>query len=188
MFTRRAFAILSGAALAGPLLPRRPLDPHVLPPGPEPHIADYGHGPSPEESAQTDGLRSEFLMELTLETLPAHRLGEAHAGRLVVPISGGSFSGPRLRGTVMGPGGDWIVERPDGSRTLDVRLLLQTDDGKTIYASWRGIAYPEADGSLFARILPLFETGAPEYSWLNNVVAVGVYKGRGIAYRIYRVL
>jgi hypothetical protein len=38
--------------------------------------------------------------------------------------------------------------------------------------------------------LPLFETAAPKYAWLNNVVAVGVYRpdlGK-IAYRIYRIL
>jgi len=42
---------------------------------------------------------------------------------------------------------------------------------------------------LFARIQPVFESGAPRYSWLNNVVAVGVYRGGGkIAYRIYQIL
>lgn len=94
-----------------------------------------------------------------------------------------------LKGTVISPGGDWILERPDGSRVLDVRLLLQTDDAQSMYVSWRGIAYTPPGGELFARILPVFETGAPRYSWLNNVVAVGVYRGGGkIAYRIYRIL
>jgi uncharacterized protein DUF3237 len=38
--------------------------------------------------------------------------------------------------------------------------------------------------------LPVFETTAPKYAWLNNVVAVGVYRpdlGK-IAYRMYRIL
>jgi len=38
--------------------------------------------------------------------------------------------------------------------------------------------------------LPIFETAAAKYAWLNNVVAVGVYRpdlGK-IAYRIYRIL
>jgi hypothetical protein len=82
------------------------------------------------------------------------------------------------------------VQRPDGSRVLDVRILLQTDDGQQIYMSWRGIAYALPGGALFARILPPFETAAPKYAWLNNVIAVDVYRpdiGK-IAYRIYRVL
>jgi hypothetical protein len=140
-------------------------------------------------AAQGDTLQSELLIDLTLETQPPHQLGAASAGRLVVPVSGGTFAGPRMKGTIIGPGGDWIVERPDGSRVLDVRILLETDDAQTIYMSWRGIAYTPPGGELFARIVPVFETGAPRYSWLNNVVAVGVYRGGGkIAYRIYAIL
>jgi hypothetical protein len=118
-------------------------------------------------------------------------VGAVASGRLVVPVSGGTFEGPRMKGTVLTPGGDWILERPDGSRVLDVRILLQTDDAQTIYVSWRGIAYtpPAGGGKLFARIVPVFETGAPRYAWLNDVVAVGVCRGGGkIAYRIYRIL
>jgi hypothetical protein len=59
-----------------------------------------------------------------------------------------------------------------------------------IYVSWRGIAYTSPGGALFARILPVFETGAPKYAWLNNVVAVGVYRGLSgkVAYRVYQIL
>lgn len=107
-----------------------------------------------------------------------------------MPVSGGTFAGPRFKGTIIPPGGDWIVQRPDGSRVLDVRILLQTDDGQKIYVSWRGIASASPGGALNARILPVFETAAAKYAWLNNVVAVGVYRpdlGK-IAYRIYRIL
>jgi hypothetical protein len=138
---------------------------------------------------QGDSLQSELLVDLTLETQPAHQIGTAAGGRLIVPVSGGTFEGPRMRGMIISPGGDWILERQDGSRVLDVRILLQTDDAQTIYMSWRGIAYTPPGGELFARIVPVFETGAPRYSWLNNVVAVGVYRGGDkIAYRIYRIL
>ena len=139
---------------------------------------------------QDEKLQSEFLFDLKLETQAPQNLGSAGSGRLIVPVSGGSFAGPGLRGTIVAPGGDWIVQRPDGSRVLDVRILLQTEDGQKIYMSWRGIAYAPPGGALFARILPLFETAAPKYAWLNNVVAVGVYRpdlGK-IAYRVYRIL
>ena len=146
-----------------------------------------GQSPRP---AKDDKLQSEFLLDLTLETQTPHNLGSAGGGRLIVPVSGGTFAGPRLKGTVIPPGGDWIVQRPDGSRILDVRILLQTDDGQKIYMSWRGIAYTPPGGALYARILPVFETTAPKYAWLNNVVAVGVYRPElgKIAYRIYRIL
>ena len=138
-----------------------------------------------------DKLQSEFLFDLNLEVGTPQNLGSAGGGRLIVPVSGGTFAGHGLKGTIVAPGGDWIVQRPDGSRVLDVRILLQTDDGQKIYMSWRGIAYaPPGGGALFARIVPLFETAAPKYAWLNNVVAVGVYRpdlGK-IAYRVYRIL
>jgi Protein of unknown function (DUF3237) len=141
-------------------------------------------------AVKDDKLQSELLLDLTLEAQTPHNLGSASGGRLIVPVSGGTFTGPRVKGTVIPPGGDWIVQRIDGSRVLDVRILFQTDDGEKIYVSWRGIAYTPPDGSFNARILPVFETTAPKYAWLNNVVAVGVYRpdlGK-IAYRVYRIL
>jgi hypothetical protein len=168
--TRRTFAKLSAAAAATAV---------------EPLLASSRLA----ASAQDDKLQSEFLLNLTLDTQPAHETGAGGGGLLVVPVSGGTFEGPRMKGTVIGPGGDWIVERPDGSRVLDVRILLQTDDAQTIYMSWRGIAYTPPGGQLVARILPMFETRAPRYVWLNNVIAVGVYRGGGkIAYRIDQIL
>jgi hypothetical protein len=109
---------------------------------------------------------------------------------VAVAIAGGTFQGPRLRGTLVPPGGDWIVGRPDGSSVLDVRAVLQTDDEQKILMTWRGIAYSMPNGALHARILPLFETGSARYAWLNNVVAVGVLRpvpGK-ISYRIYEIL
>ena len=140
--------------------------------------------------AQDDKLQSEFLLDLTLEAQTPQNLASTGSSRLIVPVSGGTFTGPSLKGTIIPPGGDWIVQRPDGSRVLDVRILLQTDDGQKIYVSWRGIAATTPDGKFNARILPVFETAAPKYAWLNSVVAVGVYRpdlGK-IAYRVYRIL
>jgi hypothetical protein len=138
-------------------------------------------------AAEEEKLQSEFLLDLTLETRLPSAVG---AGRLVVPVSGGSFEGPRLKGTIVPPGGDWIVKRPDGSSVLDVRLMLRTDDAQNIYMNWRGVAYPQQSGALYARITPLFETAAAKYAWLNNLVAVGVYRpGKSeIAYRVYQIL
>ena len=139
---------------------------------------------------QASELQSEFLLDLTIDAASPHEVGPPGAGRLVVPIAGGSFEGPRLKGTIVPPAGDWILERTDGSRVLDVRALLQTEDAQTIFVSWRGVAYTQADGRLFARILPMFETQSATYSWLNDVVGVGLYlpaPGK-IRYRVFRIL
>ena len=71
-------------------------------------------------------------MDLILDTQPANNIGSIGVNRVIVPVSGGTFDGPKLKGTVL-PGADWIVRRPDGSSVLDVRIILQTDDAQKIY-------------------------------------------------------
>ena len=137
-----------------------------------------------------DALRSEFLLHLTLETQPPQTVGSPGGDRFIVSVSGGTFEGPRLRGTIANSGGDWIVVRSDGSRLLDVRIVLLTDDGEKIFVTWRGIAYTARDGALVSRIAPLFETNGQKYAWLNNVISVGVYQpgDKKITYDVYQVL
>jgi hypothetical protein len=145
---------------------------------------------SPAPAGEGDRLQSELLFDLTLERGPANTVGSVGVNRVVVGVVGGAFEGPKLKGTVVAPSGDWIVARPDGSSLLDMRMLLQTDDGQKIYMTGRGIAYTPQGGALHARVLPMFETGAAKYAWMNNVVAAGVYRpmpGK-IAYRIYQIL
>jgi hypothetical protein len=183
--SRRTFAVLSAAAMAPVLLAG--------------DLAASGAGDTPVAKPTTnpaapaadDGtLRSEILFDLVFDKGPANVVGSPGGNRVIVPVLGGTFEGPGIKGTVGNPSGDWIVGRPDGSSVLDLRLLLQTDDAQKIYMANRGIAYTMQDGSLYARIQPLFETGAAKYAWINNVVAVGVYRpmpGK-IAYRVYRIL
>jgi Protein of unknown function (DUF3237) len=143
--------------------------------------------PLPSSAAETEELRSQFLFDLALTAQPP---AEISSDRMVVAVSSGTFEGPRLKGTIIGPAGDWMVKRPDGSRVLDVRTLFQTDDSQRIYMTCRGIAYTPPGGALYARIQPMFETGAAKYAWLNNIIAVGVYRpvpGK-IVYRVYEIL
>jgi hypothetical protein len=84
------------------------------------------------QSSADDRLQSELLMDLILDTQPANNIGSIGVNRVIVPVSGGTFDGPKLKGTVL-PGADWIVRRPDGSSVLDVRIILQTDDAQKIY-------------------------------------------------------
>jgi Protein of unknown function (DUF3237) len=149
-----------------------------------------GDAASPPQAPEADRLQSEFLFDFTIERGTANNVGGPGANRVVVPVMGGTFAGPKLKGTVAGPAGDWITVRSDGSSALDLRVILQTDDAQKIYMKSRGVAYTLPDGALFARILPVFETGAANYAYLNDVVAVGVYRqvpGK-VAYRVYRIL
>jgi len=85
--------------------------------------------------------------------------------------------------------GDWVLERADGSRRLDVRITLETHDGALIYASYLGIIHrPAGDGSTsYFRTAPLFETAAEQYDGLNHILAVGYGRRAGaqVAYSVY---
>ena len=146
-------------------------------------------GVGAQSPAADEKLQSELLMDLILDTQPANNIGSIGVNRVIVPVSGGTFEGPKLKGTVL-PGGDWIVRRPDGSSILDVRIILQTDDAQKIYLQYRGISYTPKDGAQYWRIVPVFETGSEKYLWLNNIVAVGVHRtlpGK-VAYRVFQIL
>ena len=85
-------------------------------------------------------LSVEHLFTLTATTRrSATVIGGPQGSRVIVDASSGTFEGPKMKGTVQGPGGDWVTSRPDGSALLDVRMLLQTDDGAVILMQFKGI-------------------------------------------------
>ena len=94
-----------------------------------------------------------------------------HDGTLkIFPVTGGSFEGERLRGKVLAGGGDWVTARSNGTMTLDLRVTLETDDGSLIYMTFTGI---RDDANGYFRTVPRFETAAPQYTFLNRLLAVG---------------
>src|SRR6266853_1851796 len=117
---------------------------------------------------------------------PPQKLGTVpHGIRSIVPVTGGDFEGPRLRGKVLPGGGDWLLLRPDGVLELDLRITLETDDQALIYMTFQGLRH----GSYF-RTLPRFETSADAYAFLNRIVSVGMGEARpdGAVHRIDEIL
>ena len=111
------------------------------------------------------------LMRLRLTTAATLEVGSTPHGMLsVFPITGGSFDGERLRGLVLG-GADWVTAAADGTFELDLRLTLETDDGALIHMTFSGV---RDDANHYFRTLPRFETAAPNYAFLNRLLAVGI--------------
>jgi hypothetical protein len=117
-----------------------------------------------------------------------------HGQRRVINITGGAFSGPRLSGRILPGGADWQVVRSDGIAELDARYTLETDDGALIYITNWGLRHgPPAvisrlsagdkvdPSEYYFRTTPVFETGAPEYAWLNGIISVAVGERRADA-------
>jgi hypothetical protein len=125
------------------------------------------------------------------------------AYRRIGVVPGGIFEGERLSGEVLEGGSDWQSIRRDGSTTLDVRLVLKTTDDALIGMTYRGIRQGAPDAiarlekgevidptSYYFRIAPAFETEAPHYAWLNNVVGIGIGHrfAEGPVYSVFEVL
>jgi hypothetical protein len=150
-------------------------------------------------------LRSRLLFTVSMTLHPFQELGTTPLGvRRIIPVAGGTFEGPRLAGRVVAQaGGDWLLMRSDGVYQPDVRLTLETNDGALILMTYRGIRHAPADVSdrlargekvrpdeYYLRTAPFFETSAPRYMWLNNVVSVGVGERLpdGVVYRVFEIL
>jgi hypothetical protein len=141
---------------------------------------------APAAGARPDALRSEFLMDLILETSSSATLGS----RRIVAVTGGTFEGPKLKGAVHAPGADWTMRMSNDLTILDVRTLLMTDDEQPIYCSYRGVVHRPAGGETYWRVLPIFETASPKYDWLNTIVTVGVSFTipQRVSYRLFQIL
>ncbi|WP_201295282.1 MULTISPECIES: DUF3237 domain-containing protein [Nocardia] len=149
------------------------------------------------------GIETRPLFDVVVDLAPPLPIGN---GRVLFGAAGGSFEGQKLRGAVEPGGGDWALFRQDGSMMLDVRLTLRTDDGALLQMTYGGRwAMPEEVRAeignpatrhlvdperYYFRTTPVFETGARDYLWVNDLVCVGSgypVEG-GIAYRVFEVL
>jgi Protein of unknown function (DUF3237) len=149
-------------------------------------------------------VRTRPLFVMRLDVHPLQIIGAAPgAYRRVGVVPSGIFDGEGLCGQVLDGGSDWQNVRSDGSTTLDVRLVLKTSDDALIAMTYGGIRQGALDViarlekgeavdpvDYYFRIAPLFETAAPRYAWLNNVVAIGIGHRRadGVTYSIFEVL
>ena len=130
-----------------------------------------------------------------------------YGGRQYYEITAGTVVGTRLRGKLVGSGGDWMLTGPDGYLRMDVRVQIETEDGAVICAHYFGPA--EANDKLKQALRAcaatefddhsirshwVLETGDPRYGWVNQSVFAG--QGRllpvgpgalGFEHEVYRL-
>jgi hypothetical protein len=131
-------------------------------------------------------------------------LGDTAQGhRRIVPLTGGTFAGPEISGTLLpGASADWQTVLPDGTALGDIRYTLQTNDGQVLYVRSRGVRHgsaevlarlargDEVDASEYTfRTATEIDTASGELDWLNKGIFIGV-GGRvagGVIYETYLV-
>jgi muconolactone delta-isomerase len=126
-----------------------------------------------------------------------------HGHRRIVPLTGGTFTGPRIQGRLLsGSSADWQTVLPDGTAIGDIRYTLQTDGGDALYVQSRGVRHgspdvlarlargENVDASEYTfRTSTQIETAAAELDWLNKgvFVSVGGRQPSGVVYETYLV-
>ena len=98
----------------------------------------------------------------------------AYGKRNIIPITGGTFEGPNIRGEVMPGGWDWQLQRADGCSDVRADYMLRTDDGAVINILNQGALCPPKPGEpLVARTIVRFEAPIGKYDWLSKHAFVG---------------
>lgn len=134
-------------------------------------------------------ISSKFAFEARVTVDKPLVIGESsHGLRRVVPITGGTFAGPSIKGKVLPGGADWQYVRPDGVLEVLAKYTLQTDDGALIMITNTGMRHaPPAvmerltkgemvpGSEYYFRTTASFEAPAGgKYEWLNRAIFVGV--------------
>ncbi|MGX7894276.1 DUF3237 domain-containing protein [Tsuneonella sp. HG222] len=145
----------------------------------------------------------DHAFDLVVELAPSHEMGGGPAGtRRIIPIVGGTASGPMLNGRILDVGADWQTVFASGVADLDARYAVETSDGAVIEIVSRGIrdASPEVAARIAAgeqvppaeyymRTAIRLETGHPAYEWVNRCLflAAGGKSGSTVRLSVYRV-
>ena len=145
-----------------------------------------------------EALPMEFALQLKVTLGEAYSCGETqHGRRTIIPITGGTFEGPNIKGTIVNGGADYQIANTAINRTeLEAIYCIKTDDGVIIHVRNRGIicSGTDAEGkpSFYFRAAPQFEAPADsKYAWLNNslfLCAPSFSQGfQGIVLNVWRV-
>jgi muconolactone delta-isomerase len=143
-----------------------------------------------------------YRLEATLGE-PAELGDSARGHRRIVPLTGGTFSGPEINGTLLpGASADWQTVQPDGTAIGDIRYTLRTEDGDLLYVQSRSTRHGSADvlarlargenvdaSEYTFRASTQIETAAAALDWLNKgvFVSVGGRQPSGVVYETYLV-
>ncbi len=138
----------------------------------------------------------EFAFEETVMLDADVPVGTTSVGtRNIVPITGGTFEGPGIHGTIMAGGWDWQLRRADGCLQIKADYMLRTDDGAVINVVNTGVSCRAKDPKAVVRTHPVFEPPQGKYDWLSQSCFVGTLDPvslpdgkRAVRIRFYRVI
>ena len=129
--------------------------------------------------AQENAPQLEYVVELKVKCEGAYQVGQtSHGNRFIIPIVGGTFEGPKMKGTILPGGADYqLQDNAHGRTEVEAIYSIKTDDGVNIHVRNKGLICTGKDENgnpqFYFRTTPQFE--APfdsKYAWLNNAIFV----------------
>jgi len=140
------------------------------------------------------------VCDLAVELAPIREMGPGRAGqRRIIPIIGGTVTGPLFRGRILNLGADWQTIHAGGLADLDTRYAIETDDGATIEVINQGFRHGPEDvmkrlaagedvppDAYYMRTTARLESGDARYSWVNSAIFVGT--GARLAAQVHMTL
>lgn len=122
--------------------------------------------------------KTEHIWDAKVKIANMINVGKSKRGtRRVIPITGGTFTGSKIKGEVLPGGEDWQLVRPDGDTELYARYLLKTDDGFVIQVINRALIHVskenESNPFYVRSVLDLEAPSDSPYDYLNHAIHIG---------------
>lgn len=143
------------------------------------------------------------VCDLVVALSPPHEMGPCPTGtRRIIPIIGGTASGPLLNGRILPVGADWQTVDANGVAELDARYAIETDFGAVIEVISKGIRHATPDvaariaagedvpaDEYYMRTAIRLDCGHPNYAWVNRALflASGAKVGSTVRLTVHRV-
>lgn len=129
----------------------------------------------------------EYMTRIEVEVGDPVEVGKTYAGRRrVVPIQGGTVTGPLLNGRILPGGAYFQLIRSAEISELEARYIVATESGDRLYVT--NLTYRTGSAEdisalargeqvraerLYFRCSPRFEASGAELAWLESTVVVG---------------
>jgi hypothetical protein len=147
----------------------------------------------------------EHLCDLAVTIAAPVEVGHTPAGlRRMIPITGGTVTGPRLNGKVLAGGADFQLILGGGTQAhLDARYVIELDDGSRVFVQNTALRVASLENSqrimngqpvnpeeIYFRCQPKMEATTPAWAWLSESQFIGTGRRApdGVFLSFYRVL
>jgi hypothetical protein len=147
----------------------------------------------------------EHVCDVAVTIAPPVEVGQTPAGlRRVIPITGGTVTGPHINGQVLAGGADFQLILNGGTQAhLDARYVIELDDGSRVFVHNTALRVASLENSqrimhgqpvdpaaVYFRCQPKLEATAPQWAWLSESQFIGTGRRApdGVFLSFYRVL